>query len=376
MLKNKSNVDSSTLNDKTQLHLMERVKELTCLYDMARIAADTSLNIENMLMGIIGILPEAWQYPKDAFAKIVFNNRIFSTPNYPEFVQRQRSKLVINGKCRGYVEVAYSKKRSAQNLNLFLHEEQILLDTVTREVSAMIRRRETEQEKLKLEDQLRHADRLATIGQLSASVAHELNEPLGHILGFAELVKKCPGLPVQAMADIEKILTTSLHAREVVKQILIFSRQASQQKTKVNLNNLIKQGLTFLESRCVNEGIILQCQLEPDVPEIDAVPAQINQIFVSLMVNAIQAMPHGGTICVRTRKAGGKVSLIIEDTGIGMKKEILQKIFIPFFTTKEADLGTGLGLPVVHDIINAHKGLIKIESKVGVGTKCKIQLPA
>ena len=81
MLKNKSNVDSSAASDKTQLYLMERVKELTCLYDMARIAADTSLNIENMLMGIVGILPEAWQYPKDAFAKIVFNNRIFSMPN-------------------------------------------------------------------------------------------------------------------------------------------------------------------------------------------------------------------------------------------------------------------------------------------------------
>ena len=375
MLKNKSNVDSSAASDKTQLYLMERVKELTCLYDMARIAADTSLNIENMLMGIVGILPEAWQYPKDAFAKIVFNNRIFSMPNYPKFVQRQRSALVINGRRRGYVEVAYPKKRGAQNLNLFLQEEQKLLDTVAREVSAMIRRRETEQEKLKLEDQLRHADRLATIGQLSASVAHELNEPLGHILGFAELAKKCPGLPVQAMADIEKILATSLHAREVVRQILIFSRQASQQKTKVNLNNLIKQGLTFLESRCVSEGIKLQCRLGLDVPEIDAAPAQMNQVFVSLMVNAIQAMPDGGTISIRTRRAGEKVSLNIEDSGVGMNEEILQKVFIPFFTTKEADVGTGLGLPVVHDIIAAHKGSIKIESKVGMGTKCKRQLP-
>ncbi|MDD3117332.1 MAG: ATP-binding protein [Victivallaceae bacterium] len=140
--------------------------------------------------------------------------------------------------------------------------------------------------------------------------------------------------------------------------------------------NLIKQGLMFLESRCVRDGIKLQCRLEPDIPEIDAAPAQISQVFVSLMVNAIQAMPHGGTIKIRTRRVGEKISLVIGDNGTGMEKEILQKIFIPFFTTKEADTGTGLGLPVVHDIITAHKGSIKIESKVGMGTKCKIQLPA
>ncbi len=376
MLKNKSKVDLSASNDKMQLYLMERVKELTCLYDMARIAADTSLGIENMLMGIVEILPEAWQYPKEAFAKIIFDERIYSTPNYPKIVRRQRSTLTISGKCRGYIEVAYPKRQGAHHQKYFLDEEQKLLDTVAREVSAMIRRRETEQDKLKLEDQLRHADRLATIGQLCASVAHELNEPLGHILGFAELVKKCPGLPAQAMADNEKILATSLHAREVVKQLLIFSRQTSQQKTKVNLNHLIRQGLTFLESRCVSEGIKLQCRLGPDVPEIEAAPAQMNQVFVSLMVNAIQAMPDGGTISIRTRRAGEKVFLHIEDSGVGMNEEILQKVFIPFFTTKEADVGTGLGLPVVHDIITAHKGSIKIESKVGMGTKCKIQLPA
>ena len=355
---------------------MERVKELTCLYDIARIAADTTLSVEELLAGIVHILPMAWQYPDDACAKIAFDNRIHSNPNYPLFVRRQRSAITINGERRGYIEVAYLKKQGAKNRNPFLEEEQTLLDTVAREVAAMIRRRETEHDKLKLEDQLRHADRLATIGQLAASVAHELNEPLGHILGFAELVQKCPDLPVQARADVEKILGTSLHAREIVKQLLIFSRHACGQKTKADLSKIIRQGLTFLESRCVSEGIKIKCNLCPHLPEIDADPAQISQVFVCLMVNAIQAMPRGGTISIRTRRERDKVSIIIEDTGTGMTEDVLQKIFTPFFTTKDVGIGTGLGLPVVHGILTAHGGTIKIDSQVGTGTKCRIKLPA
>ncbi len=355
---------------------MERVKELTCLYDIARIAADTTLSVEELLAGIVHILPRAWQYADDACAKIAFDNRIHSNPNYPLFVRRQRSAITINGERRGYIEVAYLKKQGAKNRNPFLEEEQTLLDTVAREVAAMIRRRETEHDKLKLEDQLRHADRLATIGQLAASVAHELNEPLGHILGFAELVQKCPDLPVQARADVEKILGTSLHAREIVKQLLIFSRHACGQKTKADLSKIIRQGLTFLESRCVSEGIKIKCNLCPHLPEIDADPAQISQVFVCLMVNAIQAMPRGGTISIRTRRVRDKVSIIIEDTGTGMTEDVLQKIFTPFFTTKDVGIGTGLGLPVVHGILTAHGGTIKIDSQVGTGTKCRIKLPA
>jgi len=369
-------VNSFTRNNKAQLHLIERVKELTCLYDIARIAADTSMVIEKLLYSAVEILPRAWQYPHAACAKIVLDKKLYSTDNFRQSGRRQRSAIVINGKQRGYVEVSYPKKQMIRDQKPFLDEEQQLLDTVACEVAAMVRRRETEQDKLKLEDQLRHADRLATIGQLAASVAHELNEPLAHIMGFAELVQKSPDLSVQARADVDKIFNTSLHARESVKQLLIFSRQASPQKTKTNLNDIVKQGLSLLESRCVSEGIDLKYILCSALPEIEADALQIRQVFVSLMVNAMQAMPQGGTITIRTQKKRAKVSLAIEDTGCGMEEEILQKIFNPFFTTKEVGIGTGLGLPVVHGIIKAHKGAINFESKVGIGTKCIIELPA
>jgi signal transduction histidine kinase len=273
------------------------------------------------------------------------------------------------------VEVAYREERPKRDDGPFLNEEQALLDTVAKEIASIIMRREAEQDKLRLEEQLRHADRLATLGQLAAGVAHELNEPLGHILGFAQLAKKSPGLPDQVQVDIDRIISSSFYAREIVKKLLIFSRQISPQKTKVNLNHLVTNGLSFLKSRCESEGIEVFCSLSPDMPEIDADPSQLNQVFVNLIVNAMQAMPDGGRLTISTRKRSSTVLLIVEDTGVGMDKETLKEIFTPFFTTKDVGLGTGLGLPVAHGIIAAHGGSIKIESKRGEGTKCQIQLP-
>ncbi|OPX94681.1 MAG: Sensor protein ZraS [Syntrophorhabdus sp. PtaU1.Bin002] len=364
------------INEHAQSDLLERIKELSCLYGIARLAAETNLSIDAVLDGVVEVLPAAWLYPDGACARIVLDDRSHSTSNYTRRVRhRQRAPIIIDGRQRGYIEVAYPQEKPERDEGPFLKEERALLDTVAREVAAIIMRREAEQDKVKLEEQLRHADRLATIGQLAAGVAHELNEPLGHILGFAQLVQKCPGLPIQAKADVDRILNTSLYAREIVKKLLIFSRQISPQKTRVNLNHLVRNGLNLLEFRCASDGIVIRCSLSPDLPEIDADPSQVTQVFVNLIVNAIQAMPSGGTLTICTLKERGKVSLTIEDNGVGMDEEVLQKIFTPFFTTKDVGLGTGLGLPVAHGIITAHGGSIKVESKVGKGTTCRIQLP-
>jgi signal transduction histidine kinase len=229
---------------------------------------------------------------------------------------------------------------------------------------------------LNLEEQVRHADRLATIGQLAAGVAHELNEPLGSILGFAQLAKKCPGLPHQAELDIEKISNASLLARDIVKKLLIFARQMPPQKIKVNVNQLVEEVLNFFKSRCTQGGVELICSLSPNLPGVDADPSQLNQVVMNLIVNALQAMPQGGDLRIQTLCEENQVLLIVEDTGIGMSDEVLEKIFTPFFTTKEVGEGTGLGLPVVHGIIASHGGSVRVKSKVSQGTRFEIRLPA
>lgn len=358
-----------------QVDLRERVKELTCLYGIARLVAQPGISLEEVLQGIVELLPPAWLYPEIASSRIILDGHFYSTPDFQESPYRQAADIVVNEERRGSVEVVYREERSDLDEGPFLKEERSLIDTVSKEVSTIIKRRQAEEEKARLEEQLRHADRLATIGQLAAGMAHELNEPLGNILGFAQLAQKCPGLPYQAEQDIEKILTASLYAREVVKNLLIFARQMPTQKKQVDLNQVVEESLYFFASRCAKEGIELARSLSPDLPKIPADPAQLKQVFINLIVNALQAMPEGGRLKVQTSVQRGRVSFSVEDTGTGMSEELLKKIFTPFFTTKEIGQGTGLGLPVVHGIITSHGGSIKVESKLGRGTKFEIELP-
>jgi len=369
------NLGIALVNQRVQATIHERVKELTCLYGIAQVAERPGISLEEILQCIVELLPPAWQYSEIALGRIILDRVAYSTPGFQESRQKQLADIVVSGKKRGIIEVFYTEKKPELDEGPFLKEERSLIDALARQVALIIERRETEQEKSKLQDQLRHAERLATIGQLATGVAHELNEPLGNILGFAQLAKKCPGLPNQVEKDIEQIVTASLHAREVIKKLLLSARQMPPEMTQVNLNQVVEDGLYLLEARCAKEGIELVRSLSPDLPEITADPAQLNQVLVNLVVNSVQAMPEGGRLTVQTIAREGHILLIVEDTGIGMSEEVIKQIFIPFFTTKDVDQGTGLGLAVVHGIVTSHGGSIKVESKVGRGTRFEVQLP-
>jgi signal transduction histidine kinase len=360
---------------RAQVALRERIKELTCLYGIARLSAQPEISLKEVLERIAGLLPNSWLYPEIASGRITLEGHSYRSPGYREGRHKQKAEIVVGGEKRGIVEVTYSEDKPELDEGPFLKEERSLIDTVAREVAVIIERREAEEEKSRLQEQLRHADRLATIGQLSAGVAHELNEPLGNALGFAQLAKKTPDLPQQAKDDIEKAIQASLHAREVVKKLMFFARRMPPKKTQVSFNQLVEEGLYFLESRCAKEGIEVLRSLAVDLPEIIADPGQITQVLVNLVVNAIQAMPKGGKLKVETKSGEDHLSLVVEDTGVGMTDDVLNKLFIPFFTTKDINEGTGLGLSVVHGIVTSHGGTIKVESKVGRGTRFEIKLP-
>jgi signal transduction histidine kinase len=368
-------VGIALVHRRLQVALRERIKELTCLFGIARLSGQPDLSLEDILQSIAELLPPAWLYPEISSGKIVLDGRSYTTSTFREGYHTQKADIVIKGEKRGFVEVTYTKEKPELDEGPFLKEERSLIDTIAREVAIIIQRRQAEEEKTRLQNQLMHADRLATIGQLAAGVAHELNEPLGSILGFAQLAKKNPKLPDQVAGDIDKIESASLHAREVIKKLMLFARQMPPQKTQVDLNQLVEEGLYFLESRCAKEGIELLRSLSPDLPEIIADPGQLTQVLVNLIVNTIQAMPEGGRLSVETLPGKRHVSLIVEDTGVGMSKDVVKKIFLPFFTTKEVDQGTGLGLAVVHGIVTSHGGSISVDSRPGLGTRFEIKLP-
>jgi two-component system NtrC family sensor kinase len=363
------------VNQRAQAALRERVKELTCLYGIATLAEKPDTSPATILQGIVDLLPLAWQYPEITCAKIVFNGDTYLSSGFREGVDSQKEEIVVDGKSRGYVEVIYTESKPAIDEGPFLKEERNLIDAVATQINLIIEQKQAEEERQRLQEQLRHADRLATIGQLSAGVAHELNEPLGNILGFAQLAKKEAGLPEQASGDLEKIINAALHAREVVKKLMLFARQTPPRRNLVDLNKIISEGLYFLESRCQKAGVAIVRCLEPGLPSIMADQSQLNQVLVNLVVNAVQAMPDGGTLTIKTSAADGNIILSVEDTGIGMSKEVIKKLFIPFFTTKDVNEGTGLGLSVVHGIVTLHGGAIKVTSEEGKGSAFEIQLP-
>jgi len=365
---------TALVGQRSHAALRERVKELTCLYGIAQVTETPGISLEDMMRRIVALLPPAWQYP-DAIARILLDGQEYSTGSWLGSEQTQRAGILVKGQSRGSVEVAYPEAKPERDEGPFLREERHLIDAVARQVGFIVERRQTQVERSQLQEQLMHADRLATIGQLAAGVAHELNEPLGNILGFAQLAKKSSGLPEQAGHDLGKIERAAVHAREIISKLLVFARQVPSKKTSINLNTVIEEGLYFLEARCVKAGIEVQRSLLPGLPDMVGDAALLTQVLVNLVVNAIQAMPEGGKLKVETRTSGEDVFLVIEDTGVGMSPETVKQIFVPFFTTKDIGEGTGLGLPVVHGIVTSHGGLIHVESEVGRGTRFEIRLP-
>lgn len=359
--------------ERVEWALRERVKELTCLYGIARVTQQPDLTLDGALSATVELLPPAWQFSDVACARIILDGKEFSTANFAPPRACQRAGLVINDVVRGCVEVGYLEDVKASPP--FLDEEVSLIEMVAREISIHVERYETAEQRSRLQEQLRHADRLATLGQLAAGVAHELNEPLANVLGFAQLAAKSPKLPKQAVDDMQKIVRNCLHAREVIHKLLTFARQMPPEKALVNPNQIVSDGLYFLESRCSKAGIEVARKLDSDLPEIYADASQIHQVLVNLVVNAVQAMRDGGTVTIETRRGDDSATLIVSDTGCGMTDAVRQNIFTPFFTTKDVNEGTGLGLAVVHGIVASHNGQIRVQSAVGKGSSFEIELP-
>jgi signal transduction histidine kinase len=355
--------------------LKERVKELNCLYRLSRVAWEAKNDLGAIISKTLEILPEAMQHPTAAEARISIDSHDHSTPRFDKTITVIAAELKFDRKKFGTIKIGYRSTRSSEEKLKFLTEENRLLKTVAQELSLVIHRASIEEEKHKLQIQLQHAERLAFVGELSAGIAHELNEPLGRVLGFAQLIKKAGSLNEQQTEDIERIIKASLYSREIIKKLMIFSRQMPQQITKLNLNNIVHNILYFIDVRFQSRSIKIVKQLETSLPEIFADEVQMSQVLVNLITNAIYAMPHGGSIYVITKSNSTTVKLIVKDTGEGMTPQVKEKIFEPFFTTKPVGQGTGLGLSVVQSIIDSHHGEIIVSTSPGKGTKFEIQLP-
>lgn len=367
-----------TIEDKINLEfrLHERIKELECLYGLAQMNIEkANSSIHEILQEALSIIVKAWQFPEITEVKIKYDEHIFSTPLFHTGVSFQRADFYINQQNRGFIEICYTKPKPDSHEGPFLLEERALINTVAQELSESIERYESKEEKKILEQKLRHSDRLATLGELTAGIAHELNEPLGSILGFAQLIEEENQDNEQLQNDVGKIIKASIHAREVIRKLMLFSKYDEKNITTININEIIRDGLYLLENRCKKENINIMKVLANGLPTLEANSVQMNQIVVNLIVNAVHAMPNGGNLLLQTNFDANNIYLVVQDNGVGIPENYIQKIFDPFFTTKEIGTSTGLGLSVVHGIVTSLKGKISVESHLGIGTRFELVFP-
>lgn len=242
-----------------------------------------------------------------------------------------------------------------------------------------------------LETSLRRAQRLEALGRLSGGVAHDFNNLLTVMRGNAELLlMSSDRLPSEAVELLHNILKASDSAANLTRQLLIFSRRQALQPQAVNLNELVN-GLAKMLRRVIREDIHMECVQAESLPFVFADPAMLEQVLMNLVVNARDAMPHGGQLRIATEaleleaipthgnpdaQPGRFVCLRVSDTGIGIAPEQLSRIFEPFYTTKEAGRGTGLGLATVDSIARQHRGWVEVSSRVGEGSEFRVYLPA
>lgn len=370
-----SNIGLSYSHNRSRFELRERVKELTCMYNIANLSIDPELDIPSFLQRVVELLPAAYLNPGITEARIVFDQESFQTTGFVPSRRCQAADIVMGGSHRGRVEVIYREPMPRLDEGPFLAEERRLLDSVVSEVATIIRHKESELAQIKLQEQLRHSDRLATIGKLAAGVAHELNEPLTGILGFAELLKDTDDMPQTAMSDISRIESAALHAREVVRKLLTFARQVPPKQRVVNANSVIREAASFFEGRCTQQDTQLEMELDETLPNIYADESQIRQVVLNLMINALHAVEKGGLIRINTRSGENEILISLKDNGPGIPEDDKDKIFLPFFTTKAVDKGTGIGLSVVDGIVKSHKGWIEVVSQPGRGATFKVYLP-
>lgn len=223
--------------------------------------------------------------------------------------------------------------------------------------------------------QLIQSEKLASIGQLAAGVAHEINNPLGVMLGFTQvMLKKLPGKDPfrKPLISIER---EGLRCKKIIQGLLDFSRRSTPTLQPLDLNESVEAACKLIEHQITIDNVKLIKGFAPNLPGIEGDTNQLQQVFVNLIINAYQAMPQGGDLRITTRTVGNQVQAIFADAGVGIRPEDLKHIFDPFFTTKEVGKGTGLGLSVSYGIIKSHGGRIEVDSQVGVGTRFVVSLP-
>lgn len=311
------------------------------------------------------------------------------------------------------------KKRTIKKQNGQLHKQYKQLKAIQAKMHMALKKEQKTRASLQgahnnlkaAQSQLIHAEKMSSLGQLTAGIAHEINNPVGFIKGGVETLKVAiedlyeaidgyssidtsDEASLKEMLEEQKVEATELvtEAKEMIEQLFkdvlfgtervteivnglrVFSRHDEAEVKSANLHENLDAGMMIIKHKIKDKAEIIK-QYDPNVSNIDCLPGQLNQVFVNLISNAVDAMDGFGTLVISTHDLGNKVQLSFKDNGAGIPVHVKEKIFDPFFTTKDVGEGTGLGLSISHSIVEQHKGQIEVFSEVGAGTEFRITLP-
>jgi two-component system NtrC family sensor kinase len=245
------------------------------------------------------------------------------------------------------------------------------------ELSAGFNRMAMNLERLRsIEERLAQSERLAAVGKFAAGIAHEINNPIGNVIGMAKLMRRniTDGA---AREDLETIIKDADRCGRIVKDLLSYSRQSPPRKEPTNLRTLIDDAVTSMRGHIAAKEITFQIIIPDSLPDLFADPLQLGQAIGNILLNAVQSIEGSGTITIQASFLQRSiVDIAVTDTGCGIEDAVKDKIFFPFFTTKAVGEGTGLGLAISYGIIQNHGGEIIVESKAGSGSTFRVRLPA
>ncbi len=309
-----------------------------------------------------------------AVAAAVMLPRVFLISEYLPDALFETIEVIVIGFLINLCFVYYRKEGKQKQQMLSNLEES------NRQLESHSRALEISHQQLKeSQEQVIQAEKLTSLGQLAASIAHEVNNPLSGTLVYTQLLArkvKRGEIDDEVTLDyLSKMESELIRSTKLIQNLLNFARQSPPEFQQVNLNSVVNHAFELVSHSANKQKIRISNELDPSLPDLMADANQLQQVCINLMLNAIQAMPQGGRLTLRTYVQDKQVKLEVQDTGIGIPPENMSKLFTPFFTTKPEVKGVGLGLAVAYGIVQRHKGKIEVQSKIGEGTTFTFSLP-
>ena len=384
--------------------LGERVKELNCLFEISKLLQKPDISIEEILQGTIDLITTSWQYPEITCARIVLDGLLIKTNNFKETVWKQSSDIIMHGDRAGTIDIFYLEERPEIDDGPFLKEERSLIRIIAEELGRIIERKQVEEDLDKSRNQLYQAQKMESLGTLVAGVAHEINNPINLIMFNIPLLQKIwndfqpileeaavkkpdrkyGGLTCNFLQENYSQLLSDMNmavgrVAKIINDLKNFARQSTiSDKKVISINEAVENALRLAQISIRESEVKLKYKLEHNLPLMEGNLQSIEQVVLNLIINAIQAVEHDrGEIKIITgsQNRGEGIFISVSDNGPGIDPSISDRIFDPFFTSKQAGDGIGLGLAITYNLVRAHGGNITFESEKGKGTTFTVLFP-